>query len=234
MRLVRPRRGGVHRGRRPGLFGCDRPAAEATNQVEAAAEAQGAPAATGAPTDVADTGSGVSVGGTGLSGVRMVVPRSELSSQTADAVVANTAGESQLVVQQVGPGGVRASIAIDGPDAPERYAFKFEGASELRITDGGTVQVITEDGTVDSVVEAAWARDAQGRPVPTHYEVQGSTLVQVVNHRGGEFGYGITADPFWLGLAVRACMKLRCWRWMPGWMARQITHGTLRRRSPRS
>jgi hypothetical protein len=36
-----------------------------------------------------------------------------------------------------------------------------------------------------------------GREVPTHYEIDGTTLVQVIDHRGGDWQYGITADPNW-------------------------------------
>lgn len=50
-------------------------------------------------------------------------------------------------------------------------------------------------------------------------------LVQFVEHRAGDFEYGITADPFWLGLAIKACMRVRCYRWMPGALERQFLHG---------
>lgn len=42
---------------------------------------------------------------------------------------------------------------------------------------------------------APWAFDANGTPVPTHYEVQGSTLVQVVDHTGAGIAYPVVADP---------------------------------------
>jgi len=44
-------------------------------------------------------------------------------------------------------------------------------------------------------IAPAWARDANGRDVPTFYEIEETTLVQVVKHRGGDWAYGITADP---------------------------------------
>ena len=46
-------------------------------------------------------------------------------------------------------------------------------------------------------VAPAWARDADGKPVPTRYELRGSDLVQVVEHTTGNFRYPVTADPWW-------------------------------------
>ncbi|MCP9490345.1 MAG: hypothetical protein MSC31_10790 [Solirubrobacteraceae bacterium MAG38_C4-C5] len=63
--------------------------------------------------------------------------------------------------------------------------------------------------------------------MPTHYEVDGTTLTQVINHRDGAYEYGVTADPFWMGLAIRACIKVRCYNWMPRTVRRQFLHGSV-------
>lgn len=47
-------------------------------------------------------------------------------------------------------------------------------------------------------VAPAWAVDASGRRVPTRFQLDGDTLIQVVEHASGEFNYPIVADP-WLG-----------------------------------
>lgn len=39
----------------------------------------------------------------------------------------------------------------------------------------------------------AWATDANGQPVATHSSVDGSTLIQVVDHQGA--AYPVVADP---------------------------------------
>lgn len=44
---------------------------------------------------------------------------------------------------------------------------------------------------------APWAYDANSKTVPTHYEVNGTKLTQIIEHKNGGFAYGITADPFW-------------------------------------
>lgn len=49
--------------------------------------------------------------------------------------------------------------------------------------------------------EAPWAVDADGVDVATWYEVRGTTLVQVVDHRGKNVTYPIVADPDFIYLA---------------------------------
>ena len=39
--------------------------------------------------------------------------------------------------------------------------------------------------------------DADGKKVPTHYELRGDVLVQVVDHRSSDVAYPVTADPWW-------------------------------------
>lgn len=42
-------------------------------------------------------------------------------------------------------------------------------------------------------IDAPWAVDADGQPLPTHYEISGSTLTQVVDTTGATFP--VVADP---------------------------------------
>jgi hypothetical protein len=67
---------------------------------------------------------------------------------------------------------------IDGPDAPTKYRFDTTvpaGAVLLPSTDGGAA-VVDAEGLVVAVVAPAWAVDANGQPVPTHYQIDGTTL----------------------------------------------------------
>ena len=61
----------------------------------------------------------------------------------------------------------------------------------------GAVLAFGPDGQVVARLAPPWARDADGRSVPTHFELDGLTVVQIVEHRGGGFAYGIVADPWW-------------------------------------
>lgn len=41
----------------------------------------------------------------------------------------------------------------------------------------------------------AWATDANGNDVPTRYELNGSTLTQIVDHQSADVAYPVVADP---------------------------------------
>lgn len=109
-------------------------------------------------------------------------------------------GTDTSIAVQATEGGVRSLIHIDSPAAPERFEFPLGGdVASLRLTVDGGVEALGRDGTAIATAPAPWARDANGIPVPTHFEINGTTLVQVVEHRGG-YTYGIVADPsvlFW-------------------------------------
>ena len=99
-------------------------------------------------------------------------------------------------------------VVIDGPDAPTEYRFDTTvpaGAVLLPSTDGGAA-VVDAEGLVVAVVAPAWAVDANGQPVPTHYRVDGTTLVQVIDHHGA--AYPVVGDPCWKcwGAAIGAAI----------------------------
>lgn len=95
-------------------------------------------------------------------------------------------------------GGVQLLSVIEGVDADETYSYPLtlpDGHSLESTPDGGA-QIIDARGTVKVVFEPAWAKDAAGVDVPTHYEVHGDTLSQVVEHRSAsDVSYPVVADP---------------------------------------
>jgi len=201
-------------------------AADTLDEAAQAARSAGEPPPVGAPSQVDDTAEGVLVQAPAdLPGdVRMLLPGADIVSDSQAGVVATAAGGGSTALQTTEEGGVRASIAIAGHDAPERYSFRFAGASRLMLNEDGSVTVYNAAGEVDSGVAAPWARDADGTAVATHYEVDGTTLTQVVSHRAGRVEYGVVADPFWFGLAIKACMKVKCYNWMPATIRRQFLY----------
>ncbi len=75
-------------------------------------------------------------------------------------------------------------VVIASPEAPRQFDFRVdapEGAT-LRLADRGAVGVLDGSGTPIAVVEAASAVDAGGQAVPSHYEVEGMTITQIVDH----------------------------------------------------
>ncbi len=112
-----------------------------------------------------------------------------------------------LAAQATVDGGLQVLMVIDGPDAPSEYRFDVTvpvGATLESTPDGGA-QVIGADGHVVVRVEPAWALDAHGHPVPTWYRIDGTTLVQVIDHTGA--AYPVVGDPkfskSWWGWTVK-------------------------------
>ncbi|WP_435748459.1 hypothetical protein [Microbacterium sp. PMB16] len=126
------------------------------------------------------------------------------ASQTAEilepGVVAFDAGSFTTIPVVKDDGSVQIATVINGSESPIDYGYEIlaAGAGSLVATADGAILALNPDGSFAGAVAPAWARDADGRDVQTHYEVSGNTLTQIVDHAGGEFSYPIVADP-WLG-----------------------------------
>lgn len=92
-------------------------------------------------------------------------------------------------------GSLQVATVIDDASAPTRYDYPIDvpAGARLEASDAGAV-VVDASGEVLGSFAAPWAKDADGRDVPTRYEVDGQTLTQVVQHDAG-FAYPIVADP---------------------------------------
>jgi len=134
----------------------------------------------------------------------------DLSNGDDDARLFDGTGVDTAVAVQSLESGVRALVHIDSANAPERYDFPVGGdVASLRLTADGGVEALSSAHRVIATAPAPWAIDAAGGEVPTHYEVHGRTLTQVVEHRGGNYAYGIVADPsFW---AIAKCVAAIAW-----------------------
>lgn len=130
--------------------------------------------------------------------------------QLTDGLTTQFDGEQDdaaIAVQPLGSG-VRALIQIESAEAGEEYRFDIGGdVAELGKNADGSVTLIDDEGVAVGSVAAPWAFDAAGKEVPTHYRVDGSALIQVVEHRGGDFAYGIVADPsiWWWTKNIATC-----------------------------
>jgi len=121
-------------------------------------------------------------------------------------VLEGVGGNNMVSVQPIADG-LRAAIDIDSAAAPEAYRFQIGGdVATLGLNADGSVSMFDARGDQIALVAAPWAIDASGRPVPTHYAIEGTTLIQVVRHREGDYTYGIVADPtivnHWWGFDV--------------------------------
>lgn len=98
--------------------------------------------------------------------------------------------------------GSRTSVVISASDAPTTYPFTFDDDVSLAPNSDGSIDVRGADGQVVGEIAAAWAVDSVGNSVPTHYEVDGNVVVQVVDHTSADLVYPVVADPtlHWWGI----------------------------------
>lgn len=122
-------------------------------------------------------------------------------------VYENTGEATDIAVQATADAGVRIMTVLSGPDAARSFDYPVtlpEGTTLQASSDGGA-QVVTSDGLAVATFAPAWAKDANGDAVPTHYVISGSTLTQVVEHSGGT-AYPVVADP----TVTRNCGWVTC------------------------
>ena len=127
----------------------------------------------------------------------------ELSTgeEIADGIVSFDNGDGSYSAPIVKEGGsVQATTVITSSDAPTRYEYSLivpEGSS-VDLDDGGMIIVRNAQGGYVAGILPAWAKDADGFAIPTHYELVESTVTQVIEHNANNH-YPVVADP-WLGV----------------------------------
>ncbi|MEV8214712.1 hypothetical protein [Leifsonia sp. NPDC077715] len=119
-------------------------------------------------------------------------------SQRDGVVVYDNMNGSSTVPVARSDGSAQIITVIDNAGAPKRYEYPVElppGAS-LALADDGSVESVGAEDENAPVLHVAtpWAKDANGDKVPTHYEVSGSTLTQVIDFTKGS-AFPIVADP---------------------------------------
>lgn len=144
-------------------------------------------------------------------------------SNGAVAYPSDNGSASAVVATEVGP---QMLITIANPEAPTRYDFTVTGpqGSKVELTEDGGAVVLNDSGETVLTVPAPWARDAAEVPVPTHFETDGTTLVQVVEH-SENFAYPIVADPLWIApIVIVAALKAAVYACGAGYLAGMIWH----------
>lgn len=120
------------------------------------------------------------------------------AEQIGDGVIAYDNSDGSHTIPLVkDDGSVQVTTVIDDAQAPNRYVYDFDlpdGAS-LEQTEEG-IAFLGGDGNLIGGVAPAWAVDAEGKTVPTWYEIEGSRITQVVAH-DDKVSYPVVADPLW-------------------------------------
>lgn len=146
----------------------------------------------------ADPGTGIAMDATGGASISIGIPgedRSPGALLAGNVIYADVAEQTAIAARPV-EGGAQALIVVEGPAAPSLFAFPITvdgAAARLQIRADGSVSVLDNDGSIVGTVQRPWAVDASQHTVPTRYELQNGTLMQVVDHAGAH--YPVVADP---------------------------------------
>jgi hypothetical protein len=94
-------------------------------------------------------------------------------------------------------------VQIRSPGARHQYRFHLllPSGARLKPLPSGQILVVDPDGTTIGAYDDAWAGDAQGQSVDTHYRVSGSTLIQTVAF-DRRTRFPITLDPGYSSIAT--------------------------------
>ena len=112
-------------------------------------------------------------------------------------VYQSTDGAVDIAAQVLDANRVRVQTIINTSAAAHEFTYEIgNGFAPVEAADGTFwVYKFKEDGEIQIYrVGPAWARDAGGAPVETHYVIRGNSIVQEVSH-SSKAVYPIVADP---------------------------------------
>lgn len=101
-----------------------------------------------------------------------------------------------------------ALLVIDSSDTPTEYRFEnaVPDGHTAELQADGSVKFFNADGSDSGGIVAPWAMDANGDEVSTRYALDGTTLVQTVEHK--DAAYPVVADPAWFIVAAAIAIRV--------------------------
>lgn len=100
--------------------------------------------------------------------------------------------------------GVRTTITIADSTASKEYEFAYDLPDGYKLVtaanylgdeyDTGEVYIVDMDNIITTIIDPAWAKDANGSDIETYYKVNGNKLIQVVNY-DEDTAFPVVADP---------------------------------------
>lgn len=122
----------------------------------------------------------------------------------ADGVVNfPTDGSFSNAVQALPDGSVRMKTILSDESAPESFEYSFGDSGEYVLTEAvnqdgekGVAILNTDQTDLLAMVEPAWAKDATGLDLETHFEIRDNVLIQHVSHQDENVQYPVVADPY--------------------------------------
>ena len=85
-------------------------------------------------------------------------------------------------------------VSVHSEKRPSSSRFRFEGKELLALSDGAVLVNSAESGETQFYVDPAWAADLDGNSIPSHFEIQGDTLTQVIENSSSSAI--VVADPY--------------------------------------
>lgn len=116
-----------------------------------------------------------------------------------DTVVYTAEGENTSVAVQVFEGGIRMLAILNNEQAPTEVVYSIGLTSEDYLEldqQSENVLVRDIDQNIQAIFSSAWAIDANGKEIATHYEIRGNDLVQIINHLAEPMAYPVVTDPY--------------------------------------
>ncbi|MEU4125890.1 hypothetical protein [Streptomyces virginiae] len=133
-------------------------------------------------------------------GLPAAVDAAGTTSAAGTTVYPDAAAHTDLATQATTVGGGRALVTLKDAAAPTTQRFDLglpEGASLVADGNGG-YDIVTSAGGAGLVarghIDAPWAKDANGKSVPTRYSLEGNTLIQTIE-TGPDTAFPVVADP---------------------------------------
>jgi hypothetical protein len=123
------------------------------------------------------------------------------SDSTAHTVQATTAGFRIHTVLEDNSAPTEITHDLTLPAGAKLVAAKDMPQNEDAPAQEGAIFVVDTTGTTIGAFMSAWAKDAEGKDVATHYEIRDGSLVQTIEHHAAGIAYPVVADPQfgWVG-----------------------------------
>ncbi|MDO4383052.1 MAG: DUF2599 domain-containing protein [Eubacteriales bacterium] len=133
-------------------------------------------------------------------GIKLPIKKNAQTRVEQDNIISDE--EKYSVVTEAFEDGVQINIVIKDENAPEKFALKYnlpEGFSirfaEVNGEKDGSVEIVNKEGVPIGAIAIPWAKDVNGKKVPTYYEIKENKLYQIVKHKSAGATYPIVADP---------------------------------------
>ncbi len=152
-----------------------------------------------------DPATGVSLSsdrGTASIGLPFAADAADAVRERPGVVSYDNGNGSRTVPVVLKDGSVQINTVIENANAPALYDYPITvpDGSTLVANEDGSVFAMDDSGAISLLIGAPWAKDANGKDIPTSYEITGTTLTQKVDHsQTKDVTYPVVADP-WLGV----------------------------------